>query len=98
MAPDWLDVGYAKLMLILIFVGLIVAAVLSMKLVRKVVKLLIVLTVIVILAILIASQWVGLQDCRETCSCTLFGQELSVPDNPLCGENRVRIDVNISNS
>ena len=50
---------------------------------------LIVTAVLVGLAALLALQWTGLRDCQETCSCEVFGRSVRVPDNPLCGPDRI---------
>ena len=91
-APDWLEVADAQLVLVAAIVALFLAAVLSFNLVRRLSKLVLVMAVIVVLAVMLSSQWVNLRDCYETCDCSLFSWDISVPDNVLCGEDRVRID------
>ncbi len=89
--PDWLEVGDAQLILVAVIAGLVVAAVLSFKLVRKTGKLLLLVAVIVVLAAVLATQWINLRDCYETCDCSVFSLDISVPENILCGEDRVRV-------
>ncbi len=91
MTPEWLEVGDAQLVLVAVIAGLLVAAVLSFKLVRKTGKLLFLVALVVVLAAVITTQWINLRDCYETCDCSVFGLDISVPENVLCGEDRVRV-------
>ncbi len=86
MMGEWLDAESLQPILIAAIVALGVLAVLLMRFVRK---LLLRLALIVLIAALAAGLWLqraDLQDCVETCSCRLFGQEVAVPadTNPNC--------------
>ncbi len=83
---DWVDAESLQAIILGAIVALGVLAVLVMKVVRK---LLLRLLLVVLIGALAASLWfqrADLQDCVETCSCKLFGQEVAVPAdaNPNC--------------
>ena len=83
---EWVDAESLPDIILGAIVVLGVLAVLVMWTVRK---LLLRLVLIVLIGALAASLWLqraDLQDCVETCSCRLFGQEVAVPAdvNPSC--------------
>lgn len=83
---EWVDAESLPDIILGAIVVLGVLAVLVMWTVRK---LLLRLMLIVIIGALAASLWLqraDLQDCVETCSCQMFGQDVTVPAeaNPSC--------------
>lgn len=76
---EWADAESLQHIILGAIVALGALAVLVVRVVRK---LLLRLVLIVLLAALAASLWLqraDLQDCVETCSCKLFGQDVTVP-------------------
>ena len=87
MVGEWVDAESLQAILLGAIVALGVLAALVLKVVRKLVLRLL---LVVLIGALAASLWLqraDLQDCVETCSCRLFGQEVAVPAdaNPNCG-------------
>ncbi len=86
MIGEWADAESLQHVIVGAIVALGVLAVLVMRVVRK---LLLRLVLIALMAALAASLWLqraDLQDCAATCSCQLFGQDVTVPAdaNPSC--------------
>ena len=84
---EWVDAESLQHVIVGAIVALGVLAVLVMRVVRK---LLLRLVLVLLIGALAASLWLqraDLQDCVETCSCKLFGQDVAVPAdaNPNCG-------------
>jgi hypothetical protein len=84
--PSWVDPDNARTIALVVGIGALVLAVLVMRFVQKLV-LKIVLTVV--LVGLGAASWYSradLSQCATTCSCKLFGQEVTIPadKNPAC--------------
>lgn len=83
---EWVDAESLPDIILGAIVVLAVLAVLALWIVRR---LLLRLVLIVVLGALAVSLWLqraDLQDCVETCSCRLFGQDVTVPAdaNPSC--------------
>ncbi len=95
---EWLDVDRLNVALVGGIASLAVAALVALRLIRKLALAVLVAVVLVCAAAVLALQWTGLRNCRETCTCEVFGRSVDVPTNPLCGPNRLdpdRIDVDI---
>ncbi len=98
MIGEWLDVDRLNVALVGGIASLAVAALVALRLIRKLALAVLVAVVLVCAAAVLALQWTGLRNCRETCTCEVFGRSVDVPTNPLCGPNRLdpdRIDVDI---
>ena len=98
MLPEWLDADRLSIALVGGMVALAVAAVVALRLIRRLVLAVLISLVLVGGAAVLAVQWSGLRDCQETCTCDVFGRTVQVPQNPLCGPDRIdpsRIDVDI---
>ena len=83
---DWVDAESLQPVLLGATVVLVVGAALVWRAVRR---LLLRLVLVALIGALAASLWLqraDLQDCVDTCSCRLFGQEVAVPasTNPNC--------------
>ena len=86
MISDWVNSESLQQILLGAMVVLTIGAVLVMRMVRK---LLLRMVLVVLIGALAASLWLQrahLQDCVDTCSCHLFGQDVTVPAdaNPNC--------------
>ena len=86
MIGDWVDAESLQPILLGATVVLVVGAALVWRGVRR---MLLRLVLVALIGALAASLWVqraDLQDCVDTCSCRLFGQEVDVPAdaNPNC--------------
>ena len=86
MVPEWADAESLQQIILGAMAVLGIVAVVVMWTVRKA---LLRLVLIVLIGALAASLWLqraDLQDCVETCSCQLFGQEVAIPPdaNPSC--------------
>ncbi|WP_419864540.1 hypothetical protein [Candidatus Poriferisodalis sp.] len=98
MLPEWLDADRLSIALAGGIAALAVAAFIALRLIRRLVLAVLISVVLVGGAAVLAVQWTGLRDCQETCSCEVFGRAVQVPQNPLCGPDRIdpsRIDVDI---
>ncbi|MYB02900.1 MAG: hypothetical protein F4011_00890 [Acidimicrobiaceae bacterium] len=87
MIGDWVDAESLQQIIVVAMVVLAVGAALVWRVVRR---LLLRLVLVALIGALAASLWLqraDLQDCVDTCSCKLFGQEVDVPAsaNPNCG-------------
>ena len=86
MIGDWADPESLQQIILGAMVVLAILVVLVMRVVRR---LLLRVALVVLIGALAASLWLqraDLQDCVDTCSCRLFGQEVAVPAdaNPNC--------------
>lgn len=84
--PDWLDAESLQWMIIGTIMSLGTMTVMAMRFVRKLLLRLVLLAVFGGLSLGIWQQRANLQDCVDTCSCRLFGQEVEIPadKNPKC--------------
>ena len=81
MLGDWADAESLQPIIAGAIVALGIIAVLLMRVVRR---LLLRLLMVAVIGALAASLWLqraDLQDCVETCSCKLFGQEVAIPED-----------------
>ncbi len=86
MIGDWVDAESLQQIIVVAMIVLAVGAALVWRVVRR---LLLRLVLVALIGALAASLWLqraDLQDCVDTCSCRLFGQEVDVPAgaNPNC--------------
>ncbi|WP_419856259.1 hypothetical protein [Candidatus Poriferisodalis sp.] len=98
MLPEWLDADRLSIALVSGIAALAAAAFVALRLIRRLMVAVLVSVVLVGGAVVLAVQWSGLRDCQDTCSCEVFGRQVEVPQNPLCGPDRIdpsRIDVDI---
>ena len=98
MLGEWLDADRVSIALIVGIACLVIAAVAALRLIRRFLLAVLISVVLTGAAVALAVQLTGLRDCQETCTCEVFGREVSVPQNPLCGPDRIdpgRIDVDI---
>ena len=86
MLGDWVDAESLQPIITGVIVALGILAMVLMWVVRRLLLRLMLLAIIGALAASLWLQRADLQDCVETCSCRLFGQEVAVPAdaNPAC--------------
>ncbi len=89
--PEWLEADDARLVLGLLIAALALVAIITVILARKAVKFLILTAIVTAITIALATQWVNLRDCYETCDCAVFGADIEIPESVLCGEDRARV-------
>lgn len=80
MLPDWLNAETLRQATVVVMFILAIFGLIVWRMVRAVVTRMIYLGVI---AAMIGALWLQrdeLRECQQTCSCSLFGQEVSVPD------------------
>jgi hypothetical protein len=92
--PDWLDSDRLQqastaIPLVLLGVGLL----LILRLVKAVVMKVIWSALIIVLALLIWSQRTVLEECRQTCSCRVLGQDIEVSGSSICGPEGLRLPI-----
>jgi len=90
--PEWLDADRMSIALVGGIAALAVAAVVALRLIRRLALAVLISVLLVGGAAALAVQWSGLRDCQETCSCDVFGRTVQVPENPLCGPDRIELD------
>ena len=83
---DWIDAESLQQIIVGAIAVLGVLAVLVLRIVRKLLLRLVLVVLIGALAVSLWMQRADLEDCIETCSCKLYGQEVTVPAdaNPSC--------------
>ena len=86
MIGDWADAESLQDIILAAMVVLAIGTVLVLRVVRR---LMLRVVLVALIGALAASLWLqraDLQDCVDTCSCRLFGQEVAVPAdaNPNC--------------
>ncbi len=83
--PSWLDPDTLRWV---ILVAIAVVLVVMFMVVRFVQKLVVKVAMFAVLAGLGLSLWIqrdDLQDCADTCACSLYGQDVEIPDDRGCG-------------
>lgn len=83
---EWVDAESLQGVILVAVVALAVVAALVVRVVRRLVLRLLLVVFIGALAAGLWLQRAELEDCVETCSCRLFGQEVDIPAdaNPSC--------------
>lgn len=86
MIDEWVDAESLQHILLGSMVVLALGAVLVMRVVRRLVLRVVLVALIGVLAASLWLQRADLQDCVDTCTCRLFGQDVAVPAdaNPNC--------------
>ncbi len=86
MIPDSVDPDQLRTIVILVILALLVVMFLVVRFVQKLVMKGVMLAVLAGLGVALWAQRADLADCAQTCSCSLFGQDVEVPadQNPRC--------------
>ncbi|MGY9075011.1 MAG: hypothetical protein ACKVHU_18905 [Acidimicrobiales bacterium] len=92
MFPEWLDAERLQIAGLGTLVVLAIVALLVMRFVRRLVMKGFWLLLLVAAGFAVWTQRADLADCQTTCSCSLFGREVAVPDSPVCGPDRVSLE------
>ncbi len=79
MIPDSIDPGQLRTIVIFVILALIVVMFLVVRFVQKLVMKGVMLAVLAGLGVALWAQRADLGDCAETCSCSLFGQDVEIP-------------------
>lgn len=83
--PDWLDPATLRWVILVAIAVILVGMFLVVRFVQK---LMMKTLLFALLAGIGLSLWVqreDLQDCVDTCSCSLYGQDVEIPDDRGCG-------------
>ena len=81
MLPDWLDADTLRWVVLGVIGALLIGMYLTARFVHKIVTRLLLYVVLVGLAGGLWVQRAQLGECANTCECSLFGQEVSIPEN-----------------
>ena len=81
MLPEWLDADTLQRVVLAVIGTLLIGMYLTARFVRKIVTRLLLYVVLVGLAGGLWIQRAQLNECAQTCECTLFGQEVAIPEN-----------------
>lgn len=82
--PEFLSADALQNMSLAAIAVLAGLALVVLRVVKAVVVRTVMLTLVVVAMGLLLLYRAELEDCAKTCSCSLLGQEIQVPDNPLC--------------
>ncbi|MCP3936752.1 MAG: hypothetical protein GY708_15420 [Actinomycetia bacterium] len=91
--PQWLDAERLTQLSVGVMFLLAVGALLVTKVIKAVVTMTVYLVLIGLAIFAVWSQRDSLKECQATCSCSLFGNEVTVPDNPSCGDQSLPLDL-----
>lgn len=81
MLPEWLDAERLQWLILAVIGGLLYSMYLVTRFVRKVITKFLLFVVIAALGLSLWIQRTDLQECADTCSCTLYGEEVTIPDD-----------------
>ncbi len=85
--PGWLDAERLRGLSIVVMAGLVVVAFVIARLAQRILMMVIGLAIVAGLFVALWVQRDQLAECQATCSCTVFGQDVVVPSDALCGDN-----------
>lgn len=81
MDADWLDPEILRWAIVVALGVLIVIAFWILAVIRKVIAKIVLLALMVLLGTSLWVQREGLSDCAQTCSCSLYGLDLQIPQD-----------------
>ncbi len=81
MTPDWLDPELLRWAILAVLVVLAVLAFMVLRIIRKVLTKVLLLVIIAALGTSLLVQRNELADCVETCSCSLYGFDVEIPED-----------------
>lgn len=81
MLPDWLDAERLQWIILAVLGGLIYSMYWVTKMIRKVVTKVVMLIVIAALGLSLWFQRADLDECAQTCECSLYGQDVAIPED-----------------
>ena len=80
MLPDWLDPERLQWILLAVLVTVVYAIYLVTRFIRRLVMKVILLVLLAALGVSLWFQRADLQECVDTCVCSLYGQEVQIPE------------------
>ena len=80
MVPEWLDADRAEWIIVAVLGVVLVAMYLVARLVRQVITKVLLFVLLGGLALSLWIQRTELEKCVQTCECSLYGEEIMVPD------------------
>ena len=81
MVPEELDAETLRWIILVVLAGLVVGMYLVIRFVRKAATRVLILALIGVVGVALFVQRDSLADCVDTCACTLFGQDVEIPEN-----------------
>ena len=88
MVPEDLDAETLRWIILVVLTGLVVAMYMIIRFVRQATTRALMLVLVCVVGLALFVQRESLAECVETCSCTLFGQDVEIPDNRNTGNCR----------
>ena len=79
--PEWLDAERLQWVILAVIGGLLYSMYLVTKFVRKVITKFLLFLVIAGLGLSLWIQREDLSECAETCECTLYGEQVTIPED-----------------
>lgn len=86
--PESLDADSLRWIILVVLVGVVVAMYVVIRFVQKMATRAVMLILLAILGVALFVERENLEDCVDTCSCTLFGQDVKIPENRNTGNCR----------
>jgi TctA family transporter len=86
--PESLDAASLRWIILVIIAAIVVAMYLVMRFVRKMATRVVFLVILAVLGIYLFVERENLADCVDTCSCSLFGMDVEIPENRNTGNCR----------
>lgn len=88
MVPEGLDAETLRWIILVVLTGMVVAMYMIIRFVQKAATRMLMLVLLCGMGLALFVQRESLADCVETCSCTLFGQDVEIPENRNIGNCR----------
>ena len=79
--PESLDADTLRWIILVVLAGLVVGMYTIIRFVRKATTRGLMLILLAVVGVSLYVQRESLEDCVDTCSCTLFGQDVEIPEN-----------------
>lgn len=83
--PDWLDSATLRWVILLAIAVVLVAMYMVVRFIQKVAMKSVLFLVLAGVGLSLWIQREDLQDCADTCSCSLYGSDVAIPDGRGCG-------------
>ena len=81
MLPEWLDAERLQWIILAVIALLLYGMYVVTRFVRKVITKFLLFILLAGLGLSLWLQREDLQECAETCECTLYGEEVAIPDD-----------------
>ena len=83
--PESLDPDTLRWIILVVIAGLLVAMYMVVRIVQKLVMKIVLFLLLAGVGLSLWIQREDLQDCADTCSCSLYGVDVEIPDDKGCG-------------